>query len=73
MIEDLHRSLGRLEGKIDHVLNNQSEFKDTFERHDQRLRHLESWHYRSLGVIAAITFFFSLTWEWIKTAFLKQQ
>jgi hypothetical protein len=69
--EELHRSIGRLEGKIDHVLNNQSAFKETFDMHDQRLRHLESWHYKSLGVIAAISFFFSITWDWIKGSFHK--
>ena len=73
MTEEIHRSLGRLEGKIDHVLNNQSEFKDTFQRHDERLRHLEGWHYRTLGIIAAVTFFFSLTWEWVKETFLNHQ
>jgi hypothetical protein len=67
--EELHRSIGRLEGKIDHVLNNQSSFKETFDTHDQRLRHLEGWHYKSLGVIAAISFFFSITWDWIKGSF----
>jgi hypothetical protein len=71
MSEELHRSIGRLEGKIDHVLNNQSAFKETFDMHDQRLRHLESWHYKSLGVIAAISFFFSITWDWIKGSFHK--
>ena len=72
MSEELHRSIGRLEGKIDHVLNNQSEFKETFERHDERLRHLEGWHYRALGVIAAVTFFFSFAWDWLKGIFVRQ-
>jgi len=55
MSDELHRSLGRLEGKLDQVLGNQETFRHKFDSHDNRLRHLEGQGMKAMGVITGIT------------------
>jgi hypothetical protein len=66
MSEDTNRSLGRLEGKLDQVLQNQEDFRQKFEKHDERLRHLEGQSMKALGVITGITVGFNLVIEGLK-------
>ena len=49
MSEDAER-LVRLETKLDVVLDNQSSFRTLFEKHDDRLKHLENSKAGLLGI-----------------------
>lgn len=53
MGEDVER-LVRLETKLDVVLDNQSAFRASFEKHDERLKHLEQTRSHLIGFSAAI-------------------
>ena len=53
MGEDAER-LVRLETKLDVVLDNQSAFRASFEKHDERLKHLEQTRSHLVGFSAAI-------------------
>jgi hypothetical protein len=53
MGEDAER-LVRLETKLDVVLDNQAAFRSSFEKHDERLKHLEQTRSRFIGFSAAI-------------------
>lgn len=53
MSEDAER-LVRLETKLDVVLDNQSAFRSSFEKHDERLKHLEQTRSHLVGFSAAI-------------------
>jgi hypothetical protein len=53
MGEDVER-LVRLETKLDVVLDNQAAFRSSFEKHDERLKHLEQTRSRFIGFSAAI-------------------
>lgn len=66
MAEDNSRALGRLEGKLDQVLQNQEDFRKKFEKHDERLRHLEGQGMKALGVITGITVGFNIVIEGLK-------
>ena len=66
MSEELHRDIGRIEGKIDSILENQNEFKYTFEKHDNRLKHLENHQMKTLGAFGVIIFVFNRIWDFIK-------
>lgn len=50
---DIER-LARLETKIDHVLENQEAFRRVFEKHDERLKNLETSRAGIYGVAGAI-------------------
>jgi len=52
--------MGRIEGKIDSILENQNEFKSTFEKHDTRLKQLEGHQMKTMGFVGAIVF--ALNW-----------
>jgi len=52
MNEDLER-LVRLETKLDVVLDNQSSFRISFEKHDDRLKRLENYRSWIVGISAA--------------------
>ena len=49
MSEDAER-LVRLETKLDVVLDNQTSFRSLFEKHDDRLKHLENSKAGLLGI-----------------------
>jgi hypothetical protein len=66
MSEELHRDIGRIEGKIDAILANQDEFKYTFEKHDNRLKHLENHQMKTLGAFGVIIFVFNRIWDFVK-------
>lgn len=67
MSEELHRGIGRLEGKIDAILANQDDFKYTFEKHDNRLKHLESSQMKAMGAFGVLVFALNWVWDFIKT------
>jgi hypothetical protein len=69
MSDELHRSLGRLEGKLDQVLGNQESFRQKFDAHDNRLRHLEGQGMKAIGVITGITVAFNVVIEGLKHKF----
>lgn len=66
MKDELHRSLGKLEGMVEEVLKNQQDFKSTFEKHDLRLRHIEGQYMKGLGIVTAIAFAVSFIWDFLK-------
>jgi len=53
MGEDVER-LVRLETKLDVVLDNQAAFRSSFEKHDERLKHLEQTRSHLIGFSAAV-------------------
>jgi hypothetical protein len=67
MSEELHRGIGRLEGKIDAILANQDDFKYTFEKHDSRLKHLEGSQMKVMGAFGVLVFALNWVWDFIKT------
>lgn len=60
-IEDLHRAVGNIEGKLDQVLDNQHKFREDNKNLDGRLSSVEQkihWYSGVVAVFAAgITFF----------------
>lgn len=66
MTAKLSRDIGRIEGKIDAILDNQSEFKATFEKHDNRLKHLENHQMKTLGAFGVIIFLFNCILDFVK-------
>jgi len=69
MTTKLNRDIGRIEGKIDSILSNQNEFKATFEKHDNRLKHLENHQMKTLGAFSVIIFAFNWLWDFVKDKF----
>lgn len=53
MNEDVER-LVRLETKLDVVLDNQAFFRASFEKHDERIKHLENTRSHFIGFAAAV-------------------
>jgi hypothetical protein len=53
MSEDFER-LVRLETKLDVVLDNQNNFRTSFEKHDERLKRLENTRSHMIGFAAAV-------------------
>jgi hypothetical protein len=51
--EDVER-LVRLETKLDVVLDNQAFFRASFEKHDERIKHLENTRSHFIGFAAAV-------------------
>jgi hypothetical protein len=51
--DELFLAIGRLEGKIDSILAQQSRQNDELKSHDERIRHLEQSRSHILGYAAA--------------------
>lgn len=54
MMDDLQRSLGRLEGKVDQLLASRIEDATRHFRHEQRLNSLERWRSYIAGAVAIV-------------------
>ena len=60
-IEDLHRAVGNIEGKLDQVLDNQHKFREDSKNLDGRLVKVENkihWYSGAVAVFVAATTFF---------------
>jgi len=66
MSEELHRDIGRIEGKIDSILANQDEFRYTFEKHDSRLNKLEGSQMKAMGAFGVLVFGLNWVWDYFK-------
>jgi hypothetical protein len=54
MTEELYIALGRLEGKVDALLNLQRMHEEQLKNHDDRLRKLEDHKHYIIGIVAVI-------------------
>ena len=64
--DDIQRTLGQIEGKLDQILDNHKDIKDKQESHDHRLRKLENWKAGMVASVAIISAAFSYLWDWFK-------
>jgi hypothetical protein len=69
-IDDVSHSIGRLESKVDRLLDAQEAFAEKFDRHDDRLKNLEGHKNYILGIVAAVSLIFTIAVEWFKTRIL---
>jgi hypothetical protein len=53
MSDEVQRALGRIEGKLDSVLEKQESHSDRLDNHGNRLGKLERWQSYTLGAGAA--------------------
>lgn len=56
MTDSIERSLGRLEGKVDGIINTQQEAKESLDRLENRTSTLERWRSQMLGGAAVAGF-----------------
>jgi hypothetical protein len=69
-IDDVSHSIGRLESKVDRLLDAHESFVEKFDRHDDRLKNLEGHKNYILGIVAAVSLIFTIAVEWFKTRIL---
>lgn len=54
-IESIHFMMGRMMGTLDEVRNDVSEIKDGMEGHDSRIRNLEGFKGKLIGIGVAVS------------------
>lgn len=64
--EDFHRDFGRLESKVDRLLDTQKEFMTKFEKHDDRLKGLEVYRSYLIGIVAVVGILISVAVDFVK-------
>lgn len=64
--DNLFLHLGRLEGKVDAILSNQSNMDKRLDEHEKRLGVLERYRSWQLGVSAAIATIIAGLIQWIR-------
>ena len=62
----LNRELADLSANVKHILKNQETIMGTFERHENRIRTLETAHSKLLGMGAMVAVIVSAMVEWVK-------
>jgi hypothetical protein len=70
MSDDFER-LVRLETKLDVVLDNQNSFRASFDKHDERLKHLENTRSHMIGFAAAIGALAGYIFDGLKHSLMK--
>lgn len=65
-IDDISHSIGRLESKVDQLLEAHDKFDEKFDRHDDRLKSLEGHKSYVLGIVAAVSLLFTVVIEYAK-------
>jgi len=58
MVESVHNTLGRMESKLDTLV-------DLHKDHEVRLRSLESSRSKLLGIAAGVSAAVSIAWKWL--------
>lgn len=56
-----------MESKLDHLVSSHEAFTERFEKHDERLKVIESYKHWLMGVAAAAAIAFSLVIDFVKT------
>lgn len=70
-IDEISHTIGRLESKVDHLIETTEKFTEKFEQHDDRLKTIEGYKNYGMGVIAVITFVFTMAIEFVKERIFK--
>jgi phage shock protein A len=68
MADDIQRTLGRLESKLDAVLATQNTTNDRLNNHSARISVLERWQSKVLGAVAIVSL---IAGALVKTHWLK--
>lgn len=69
-IDEISRSIGRLESKVDHLISAHEDFADKFNAHDERLKTMESYKNYAMGVVAAVTLLCTVVFDFVKSRIL---
>ena len=64
--------LARLETKVDLILEHQESFRRSFEKHDDRLKHLENTKSTIYGIAAAIGALSAFLMDGLRAAILQR-
>jgi hypothetical protein len=64
--------LARLETKVDLILEHQESFRRSFEKHDERLKHLENTKSTIYGIAAAIGALSAFLMDGLRAAILSR-
>jgi hypothetical protein len=56
MSDDIQRTLGRIESKLDAVIKDRDEDKNRLDNHGNRIGALERWQARVVGAVAIVAF-----------------
>jgi hypothetical protein len=64
--------LARLETKVDLILEHQEAFRRSFEKHDDRLKHLESTKATIYGIAGAVGAMGAFLMDGLRSAFLHR-
>jgi hypothetical protein len=64
--------LARLETKVDLILEHQESFRRSFEKHDDRLKHLESTKATIYGIAGAVGAMGAFLMDGLRSAFLHR-
>lgn len=62
--QELIFTLGRVEGKIDSVLQSQARIEDRLDSHERRIGSLERWQSKVLGLAGGVSVLASAAWEY---------
>ena len=65
-IDEISHSIGRLESKLDHLVESHEAFTQRFEKHDDRLKEIESYKNYLMGIVAVIAIVFSVAVDFVK-------
>ena len=59
MSEEIQRALGRIEGKLDSII-------DRVDSHEEKISGLEKVKTQALTLVGFITFAMTFGWDWVK-------
>jgi len=65
-IDQISHTLGRLESKVDALMESHTEVSQKLERNSERLKEIEGYKSYLMGVVAVITLFVSTSFDFIK-------
>lgn len=67
MSDEIFRALGRIEGKLDAVDQTTTEIKSTLEKHNKRIKSVESFKTQALTLAAVVGAAAGVLWDLIKS------
>jgi hypothetical protein len=69
-IDEISHTIGRMESKLDHLVESHEAFATKFEKHDERLKEIEGYKNYLMGIVAVIAIVFSVAVDFVKNRIL---
>ena len=69
-IDEISHTIGRLESKVDHLIQSHDQIAHKLEKNSERLKEIEGYKNYLMGIVAVISVVFTMVFDFLKSRIL---